>query len=147
MMKSNFSKGFWPSLFCLLICSVSLPGIIQAQLTIKNNTTCTVFVQASQVNNGSGIPCDPCNVSTFMAIPAGVSWVHPGDATCGHYRWLGIRWFTDALTSDLGVSYSPVWNSNCGQNMRGDHCDGTTTYASWRIVSDPGPATVIIRAD
>ena len=147
MMKSIFSHGLWPSLCCVLFLCFSLPEITHAQLTIQNRTSCTVFVQASQVDNGSGVPCDPCNVSSVIAIPAGGSSVHPGDGSCGHYRWLGIRWFTETLTSDLGLSYSPIWNGDCGQSKMGGPCESMPTYATWRIVSSPGPATVIIRAD
>ena len=137
------SKLFFSSLLTLLL-FLGIQNISSAQLTVKNTTSCTIYVQASQVLNGAHQPCTPCNVSHFTAIAPGGTWVHPGDASCGHFTWLGVQWYTQ-VNGPLGVSYSPIWTGACGQNVRGGRCNGTFTYARWNIPSSPGPATVAIR--
>lgn len=142
-MKLKLSANLYSALFALIL-ALGLPSISQAQLTIQNRSACTIYVQASQVDNSSGQPCTPCNVSSFTAIAPGGTWVHPGDASCGHFRWLGVRWHLQA-GGPQGVSYNPIWQGTCGQSTRGDQCDGSATYARWDVPSSPGPATVVIR--
>ena len=144
-MKSVLSSASLYTLLVGLLCW-GLPGQSIAQLTIENNTSCTVYLQASQVENSNPEPCTPCNVSAVTAIPAGGTWVHPGDASCGHFRWLAVRWYTH-ITGPVAVSYNPVWNGDCGTNARGGRCNGGPTTAIWDVPSSPGPATVTIRGN
>ena len=71
MMKSVITTGFMPNFFALLLTLLLLPTLTEAQLTIKNDTSCPVYVQASQVDNGSGQPCTPCNVSNWCSETPG----------------------------------------------------------------------------
>ena len=142
-MKPRFTPGAFASTAFVFLFCLSFINLSQAQLTIHNRTSCTIYLQASQVDNGSGQACTPCNVSAVTAIPAGGTWVHPGDASCGHFRWLGVRWYTSA-TGLVGVSFNPIWNGACGQSTRGGRCNGSLTHATWDVPSSPGPATVWI---
>lgn len=144
-MRSKLSFNDFSSALFVLVFLLGFQTLSQAQLTIHNATSCRIYVQAAQVDNGSGQPCTPCNISSITAIAPGGTWVHPGDATCGHYRWLGVRWYTSA-SSAFGVSFNPVWSGACGMNARGGSCgsSGTFTYARWNVPSSPGPASVKI---
>ncbi|MEM9824575.1 MAG: hypothetical protein AAF985_26040 [Bacteroidota bacterium] len=146
-MKSVITIGLWPKFYLLFASALLFSNLAKAQLTIQNNTSCPIYVEASQVDNGSGEACTPCNLSDLIYLPAGGTVIHPGDPSCGHYRWLGIRWFTNQIGGAMGISYSPIWNGGCGQSTRGAHCGTTATYARWRVVSSPGPSTVTIHGD
>jgi len=137
-MKSKF---FFSNLLALIL-FLGVQSQSQAQLTIQNRTSCTIYIQASQVDNGAR-PCTPCNVSNYIPIIAGGTYVYPGDASCGHYRWLGVRWYMNA-SGTVGTSFSPLWQGRCGQNVGGGRCNGTSTYARWHLPSSVGPATVAI---
>ena len=116
-MKSVITIGLWPKFYLLFASALLFSNLAKAQLTIQNNTSCPIYVEASQVDNGSGEACTPCNLSDLIYLPAGGTVIHPGDPSCGHYRW------------------------------RGAHCGTTATYARWRVVSSPGPSTVTIHGD
>jgi len=143
-MKSDFTLRNFCTPVLVFILFLGFQNLSFAQLTINNNTSCTIYVQASQVKNGAPQPCTRCNVSAVTAIPANGIWVHPGDATCGHFTWLGVKWYT-SVTGLHGVSFSPIWEGNCGDNQRGGRCNGALTHATWDIPSSPGPATVTIQ--
>ena len=141
-MKSKFTfRDFYLPLLVFIFLGFST--LTQAQLTIQNTTSCTIYVQASQVDNASA-PCTRCNVSDVTTIPPGGTWQHPGDASCGHHRWLGVRWYIH-VDGHHGISYNPIWEGACGNSTRGDYCDESLTHATWDVPSSPGPATVTIQ--
>lgn len=145
-MRPHLTSKSCYSLALVFVFFLCFQTLSQAQLTIHNNTSCTVYIQASQVDNGSGQPCTRCNVSAVTAVPAGGTWVHPGDATCGHFRWLGVRWYTHP-TGAVGISYNPIWAGACGTNSPGGRCNGAGTFARWNVPSSPGPASVTIHGN
>ncbi|MEM9921516.1 MAG: hypothetical protein AAF990_25665 [Bacteroidota bacterium] len=142
-MKPIFKLGRLQSIQLVCVFVLGIQTLSFAQLTIHNNTSCTIYAQASQVDNSSSQDCTPCNVSSITTIPAGGTWIHPGDASCGHFRWLAVRWHTQ-VGGVSGISYNPIWQGGCGQSTLGGRCDGRFTYARWNVPSSPGPATVVI---
>jgi len=123
----------------LLLLFFGVQTTVEAQLTVKNNTNCVVYLKAAQNAN-----CTTCNPTGITAILPGSSVTFPAAASCGLQQWLAIKWYTLSGGSfSVGTSFNPVLGGACGTDVTGK-CAGSFITPSWLLAGIFGPAAVIL---
>lgn len=132
------------SLFLALVFVLGFQSYAQAQMTVTNQASCTIFVSAIQEDMTTQNRCDWCNISPITAILPGASVVFPRDLACGRHVWSIVGWGTNAfgLTSS---SWNPAYQGTCLPDVLMATCSagGSPLNANW-LQSGAGAVQVII---
>lgn len=149
-MKTNFKHLAILSFVAFLLLGFQYTANAQAQ--IFNNTNCDFYLKVEQSNLSPNSPdfysCSSCNSSGTVMIPAGGTYTHPYDPSCGPEQWLGLKWYTGStvvwptLLSSYGISYNPFLN--CGQNVQGS-CNGSPIDVNWLSFGPSGQVLIFLQ--
>lgn len=117
---------------------------LDAQITVKNATNCTITVYIGQLDASTFTPCDLCpiNLPTPITIPAMTTLPIFGQDVCGEtFGW--IAWQVGGAFN-FGVSNNPGLFATCQTNSFGTGCFSFVTSATWNS-SGVGPVSVTIQ--
>jgi len=125
---------------------VGFQAFCQAQMTVTNNATCTLFVSTMQEDMTTPSRCDWCNISAITTILPGASVVFPRNLVCGRQIWSVVGWGTNSfgLTSS---SWNPAYQGTCLPDVLAATCGGfpppPPLNINW-LQSGAGPIQVVI---
>lgn len=138
-MKINFRP--------LLIAFVLVAGLqtfCQAQMTVTNQSQCTIYVSTMQEDMNTTTRCDWCNISSIITILPSASVVFPKNISCGREVWSVVGWGTNSfgLTSS---SWNPAYQGTCLPDVLMANCGfgSPTLNANW-LQSGAGAVQVVI---
>ena len=123
---------------------IGLQNSINAQITVKNATNCSITVWIGQLDMSTVSPCDLCpiNQPTAITIPAMTKLSIFGQDVCGEtFGW--IAWLVQG-GSNFGVSNNPGLTTACQTNSNGSGCFSFVTTATWGATG-AGPVDVTIQ--
>lgn len=141
-IKRSFSNisAFAFALFFI----IGITNSVDAQIRVRNNTSCALTVTVGQLDASTFTACDLCpiNPPSAVNVPAGSVVAIFGQDVCGEqFGWL--TWQV-AGSATVGVSNNPGLAS-CVTNAVGAYCASfTPTNATWNS-SGAGPVTVTIQ--
>lgn len=124
---------------------VGFQSISQAQMTVVNNASCTIYVAAIQEDMNTAQRCDWCNISSIVTIAPGNSFVFARDLACGRHVWSNVGWGTNLVSLLTSQSWNPAYQGTCLPDVLMANCGfGTSTLNATWLQSGAGPVTVSI---
>jgi len=134
-------------LLMAIVLAAGFQTYCQAQMTVTNNASCTIFVSAIQEDMNTAVRCDWCNISTITTILPGASVVFPRDLLCGRHVWSNLGWRTNSGPGLDSQSWNPAYLGSCGSDILTATCGGFPAppplSATW-LQSGAGPVQVVI---
>ena len=116
----------------------------EAQMTVTNNASCTIFVSTMQEDMTTAPRCDWCNISAITTIAPGATVTFPRSLACGRQVWSVVGWGTNSfgLTSS---SWNPAYLGSCLPDVLAATCGPTLPPLNivWTN-SGAGPASAVI---
>lgn len=146
-MKSKLINSKFYSIALVFLFLIGIQFSMDAQITVKNSTSCGMFVIVSQYDYTTFAPCDQCPVNPpqFVFINAMSQATIFGQDVCDE-QWGWVAWSTNF--SNFGITRNPGLGGACGPDAFGPGCGGSlVTTGSWILSSalGTGPAFVNIQ--
>ncbi len=124
---------------------IGFQSFCEAQMTVVNNSTCTIYAAVVQENMTTGQRCDFCGATNFRAIAPGSSRVFQADSSCGLEFWNSIVWKTNPQGSS-STSYNPFYQGTCLPDSYFVTCvSGVVLTPSWVQTIGGGATQVTIQ--
>lgn len=139
----NFKLCTFLMAFALI---AGIQNFSQAQMTVTNGSSCTIYVSGIQENMNTAVRCDWCNLGAITPVAPGSSVVFPRDLSCGRQVWSIVGWSTNTFGGGLSSSsWNPAYQGTCLPDVFASTCSfsGPALTANW-LQSGAGPVQVVI---